>query len=122
MSQDFSNKAAAVYTRLLTKYGSSGFIKLRSLSGSTFDQSAGTRTGTPVDTSVVGIVGPITRKLLEETRIRADQGVAFIDGAVEPKTSDKILIDDKAHTIEAEGITAYNIADVPVAYRIIYAK
>ncbi len=123
MSQLFSDKAALIYTRLLKRYGETGHIELRRITGATFDQSAGTRTGgSSADTSVFGVAGPIKRRVTENSRIREDQGVVVIDSAVEPLTSDLVLIDSKVHTIVDDGVMAFDIAGVVAGYEIIYQK
>lgn len=123
MTQQFSSKVATIYTRLLTRYGESGHIELRRITGAAFNQSAGTRTGgSSADTAVVGIAGPIQRRVSENSRIREDQGVIIIDGAVEPLTSDLVLVDSQIRTIVEDGITAFDIAGVVTGYEIIYQK
>lgn len=123
MSQQFSDKAATIYTRLLTRYGQTGHIELRRITGATFDQSEGQQTGgSSADTPVFGIAGPIKRRVVENSRIREDQGVAIIDGAVEPLTSDLVLIDSQIHTILEDGVSVFDIAGVVAGYEIIYKK
>lgn len=123
MSQDFSNKAASIYTRLLTRYGKTAHLQLKRLTGETFDDSAGSRTSTGTSTlTLVGVAGPLGGKLIDESRIREDQGVVFVDGATQPETDDKLLIGGIEKSIVDDGITELNMADVPVGYAIVYKK
>ena len=123
MTQDFSNKGAQVYTRLLTRYGQADHVKLRRVTGSTFDQPAGERTGgSSADTSVFAVAGPIKRRLVTNTRVREDEGVVIMDGAVEPLTSDSLVIGTDVFSIVDDGVTSFNIADVPVAFEVVYKK
>ncbi len=105
-------------TKLLSKLGSSDYVKIVRESGQVYDEIENTFTaGVDTEINCIGIVTKITDSLRNDTRIKTGDKMVLIDKAQTPVMTDRIKFDGNEYEIVL--IDGYNHAGIQQFWKVV---